>query len=295
MTPFVLARRRFLIAVAAIVLAGASAALGADATFQFVQMCDTQFGMGEYDRDVRNFREAVKQINELAPAFVVVCGDLVHNPNANAFADWNAVRKGFKVPCYAAPGNHDIGATATLQSITMFRETIGPDRQTWDHGGVTFIAINTPLWKSVVEKETEAQDEWLRGLLKKARKKGQPVIIAGHHPLFDKSPDEPDSKRNVMLATRKEFVPLFKKSGVIAVLTGHVHRFIALEHDGIQYISGETTCKNFDKRPFGYRVWTVDVEKKTATHEFVALKNQPKPAPAKAKSVKSGKGARKGK
>jgi len=32
--------------------------------FRFVQMCDTQLGMGGYEHDVKMFEQAVKQINE---------------------------------------------------------------------------------------------------------------------------------------------------------------------------------------------------------------------------------------
>ena len=49
--------------------------------FSFVQMCDTQLGMGGYEHDVLTFNQAVKQINELQADFVVICGDLVNNPD----------------------------------------------------------------------------------------------------------------------------------------------------------------------------------------------------------------------
>ena len=40
--------------------------------FYFIQMCDTQLGMGGYENDIRSFEQAVKQINELNPDFVVI-------------------------------------------------------------------------------------------------------------------------------------------------------------------------------------------------------------------------------
>ena len=47
--------------------------------FSFVQLCDTQLGMGGYEHDILSFEQAVKQINEINPDFAVVCGDLVNN------------------------------------------------------------------------------------------------------------------------------------------------------------------------------------------------------------------------
>jgi hypothetical protein len=49
--------------------------------FSFVQMCDTQLGMGGYEHDVKTFTLAVDQINGMKPDFVVICGDLVNKAN----------------------------------------------------------------------------------------------------------------------------------------------------------------------------------------------------------------------
>ena len=54
--------------------------------FSFVQMCDTQLGMGGYEHDVKTFGLAVDQINEMKPDFVVICGDLVNKANDQSWA-----------------------------------------------------------------------------------------------------------------------------------------------------------------------------------------------------------------
>jgi hypothetical protein len=38
-----------------------------ETSFTFVQLCDTQLGMGGYEHDVKAFRQAVQQINALTP------------------------------------------------------------------------------------------------------------------------------------------------------------------------------------------------------------------------------------
>jgi hypothetical protein len=42
------------------------------------------------------------------------------------------------------------------------------------------------------------------------------------------------------------------------------------EYKGIQLVNGETTSKNFDKRPMGFRWWDVAAKGKMV-HGFVAL------------------------
>ena len=67
-------------------------------TFTFVQISDTQLGMGGYEHDVNSFKQAVKQVNSLKPDFVLICGDLVGNADEKSFADFNNIKAGFIVP-----------------------------------------------------------------------------------------------------------------------------------------------------------------------------------------------------
>ena len=59
--------------------------------FSFVQLCDTQLGMGGYEHDIRTFKQAVRQINMLDADFVVICGDLVNHANDSSYSDFNLV------------------------------------------------------------------------------------------------------------------------------------------------------------------------------------------------------------
>ncbi|MBT6400407.1 MAG: hypothetical protein HOK04_11500, partial [Verrucomicrobia bacterium] len=95
--------------------------------FTFIQMCDTQLGMGGYEHDVMTFTLAVKQINAMKPDFVVICGDLVQTANDKSFEDFNRIRAGFKLPCHCAAGNHDVSNNPTPESLRRYREKIGQD------------------------------------------------------------------------------------------------------------------------------------------------------------------------
>jgi predicted phosphodiesterase len=75
---------------------------------------------------------------------------------------------------------------------------------------------------------------------------------------------------NLPQTKRKALLDLFEEKGVVAVLAGHTHRLIINEYKGIQLINGETTSSNFDKRPFGFRLWHVTGER-PFKHEFVPL------------------------
>ncbi|NLS91137.1 MAG: hypothetical protein GXX96_03015 [Planctomycetaceae bacterium] len=239
---------------------------------QFVQICDTQLGFGEkgYEQDVESFRQAVRQINAMKPAFVVICGDLVHKPEPQAFADFKEVMAELEVPCRCAAGNHDLGHPPTAASLAKYREAIGKDYYSFKHQGITFVVVNTEFWKAPVEGETAAHDRWFEETLRQAKADSSPVIVAGHHPLFLKKADEKEEYFNIPPEKRAEILRLFKENGVVAMLSGHTHRLVENEYEGIQFLSGEATSKNFDKRPFGFRVWEVD-EAGKVSHRFVAL------------------------
>ncbi|MCK5606307.1 hypothetical protein KAR91_30685, partial [Candidatus Pacearchaeota archaeon] len=100
--------------------------------------------------------------------------------------------------------------------------------------------------------------------------KGSRVFVVAHYPLFLKNPDEAEEYMNLPLAKRKELLSLFEERGVVALLGGHTHRLVINEYKGIQLVNGETTSKNFDKRPFGFRLWHVG-DTSPFRHDFVPL------------------------
>ena len=238
--------------------------------FTFAQMCDTQLGMGGYEHDVKTFEQAVVKINKMAPDFVVICGDLVNRSNDRSFADFNRIKSGFKIPCYCASGNHDVENTPTAESLRRYREKIGKDYYTFEHKGFTFVVANTQLWKAPLAGESDRHDAWFKEALEAARAKGSPVVVVVHYPLYLNKPDEKEVYFNLPVAKRNEILDLCEKNGVVAVLGGHTHKFMENRYKGIQLVNGETTSKNFDKRPMGFRLWEVDGER-GMKHRFVGL------------------------
>ena len=270
-------RREFLTAaglgVAAIAMPSCVSSPGKfseDQTFTFAQICDTQLGFGGYEHDVKSFKQAVQQINALKPAFVVICGDLVNAPDEKSFADFNEIKAGFNVPCYCASGNHDVGNKPTPVSLQHYRKVVGEDYCSFEHKGHTFVIVNTQLWKAPVKDESEKQDSWLAAALETAANKSSRTFVVGHYPLFLEKPDEDEQYFNLPVAKRKKLLDLFEERGVVAVLGGHTHRLLINEHNGIQLVNAETTSQNFDKRPYGFRLWHVG-DTRPFKHDFVPL------------------------
>lgn len=255
--------------VICILLVGISCYGQATKPFTFVQLCDIQLGMGGYDHDVKSFRQAVKQINALHPDFAVICGDLVNTPNDSSYADFKKIMKGFSMPCYCIPGNHDVGNIPDNASLKYYRTTIGKDYYSFTRNGYSFIAINTQLWKVNVENESHKFDAWFNETLRSFGNKHLPIIVLGHIPMYRTDPEEKEVYSNLPQDKREEVLELLKQNNVLLYLSGHSHTLIINNYKGIQLVSGETTSKNFDKRPLGFRLWKVSSD--SIRHQFIQL------------------------
>lgn len=223
----------------------------------FVQICDTQLGFGRYgyEQDLKNFRTAVNQINDLNPDFVVICGDLVNIPNEKTFSDFSAIVKTFKMPCHLASGNHDVGNTPTARSLQEYNTFLGRDYYSFVVKNHAFIVTNTQLWKKDVQHESEKHDLWFKEQLTKHKNK--PITVVGHYPLYIEDPFEDETYYNLPTSKRKQLLRLFDEHKVKAYLSGHAHKKIINSFAGTSLVTGETLSANFDRRPLGFRLWRV--------------------------------------
>ena len=262
-------------AISALVLlalwvAGPASVLSQTQPFDLVQMCDPQIGFVDYAAELARFQQAVRQINELKPDCVLICGDLVERPSRKSFADFNAAKAAFKVPCYCVPGNHDVGEVPTPESLQFYRQSIGKDYYCIEHKGCAILVVNTQLWKTYVPEESEKQDAWFKENLAAAAKQGRRILVAGHIPLFSRTPEEPNGHDNLPLAKRRELLSLFERYGVQLMLAGHTHRIVIVQYKQTQIVASETTSLNVDFRPFGFRLWHINGAG-PFRHEFVML------------------------
>jgi len=75
---------------------------------------------------------------------------------------------------------------------------------------------------------------------------------------------------NIPPVKRRELLQLCENHGVVAFLAGHTHKLVVNEYKGIQFVNGETTSRNMDNRPMGFRWWDVSAQGKME-QRFVAL------------------------
>lgn len=262
-------RRSFLLGAAAAVCAGCESVRvakdgdrsAAGGSVRIAHCGDPQLGFpgkpDAYKADLARLEREIEIVNELKPDLCFIAGDMTHKAE-ELTRDWPRLIKLFKVPVVVTPGNHDMGKSITRENVERFRKVFGYDYTSTKVGKWRFISGNSTYWYKTEEKELkDAYEKWFAAELSSAKAKGEPIILASHISPFMRWINEGDDYENCPKSFRKKRLDLYVGSGVKFHLCGHTHRMVARAYGGMTILNPETTCRNFDLLPFGFRMFTV--------------------------------------
>ena len=272
-------------------------------SFFFVQMADPQFGLFAYlsglsaaeieamhrrgmtvrpapkitgfADETRLYGKAIDEANRLRPDFVVMCGDMVNDSD-----DEEQLGELFRItgeldpsiPMHWVAGNHDVGNELTTESLATYRRRFGADNYVFDHGGSTFVVLNSNVAydPSHVPEEWERQLDFLRDALVEARRRDSDhVVVFTHHPLFLREHDEADSIFVVPQVRRRVLLDLLVSYGATAMFSGHYHRNSYGEYRGLQMVTTGAVGYPLGDDPSGFRIVQVHLDR--LEHEYHAL------------------------
>lgn len=134
--------------------------------FRFVQASDTHIAPAVVPRA----RRMIAMVDSVAPALLIVSGDLVKDAlrvsetEATGYYDLFAREmSALRTPYRTVPGNHEmfgierelskVPTTHPLVGKTMYRRRFGPEYYSFNAGGVHFVALNT----------VDIDDQWYYG------------------------------------------------------------------------------------------------------------------------------------
>lgn len=181
-------------------------------------------------------RYVIEAVNRLEPDFVIHMGDLVHpvpgHPTFGQVADdFNQLYENVKSPLHIIPGNHDCGDKKiswmpAVQVNDTFLKTyekyFGPHYGSFDHKGIHFVLINSPVLNSGLDLEAE-QRAWLEKDL--AETDCERILLFTHYPPYVTDPYEETHYDNIDEPARSWLLGLIEKHKIEAVFAGHVHNF----------------------------------------------------------------------
>lgn len=227
--------------------------------FIFVHASDTHIA----DASVARTRRLKALVDSIAPAFVLITGDLIRDalrvpePEATGYYEL-FVREtgGFTAPVWTVPGNHELFGIERHRSLVaesnplygrgMYRHYLGPDYYSFTYGGVHFVGLNTAdhedLW--YYGHVDSLQLQWLERDLA-ALPAGTPVVTFNHipfasavHDLDGFTDDGPAptllrvrgvSRYRHVVTNADSILKVVGHQRLAIALGGHMHRREALE------------------------------------------------------------------
>ncbi len=211
------------------------------------------------------FRDLIKRIDTLNPAFVVHTGDRIYGTGSSVatvrrqYEEFKEAVKPLRAKLYQAIGNHEIQGSIANQEF--FKKEIGGLYYSFDHGNSHFTVLNS----QIVGEEgriTGKQLEWLKDDLHQARAAKHRFVFV-HMPLFpvdghlgralDSRPKERDALHKLFVAGR-----------VDTVFCGHEHLYDEQTRNGVRYIitggGGARTWPSFQGKGDFYHFIIVNVK-----------------------------------
>ena len=211
----------------------------------------------------------------------MVAGDLTENGTEAEFAEFGRQSAAFSAPVLVLPGNHDVGGKClpnapgpvTPERVRQYEGRFGPSFWRRDIGGIRLLGLNSLLMGSGFEREN---DQWAFLEQELSAPTMLPTIVALHQPLFLLRTGESGGDYwNVEPAPRARLLLLLQSGGVRAVLSGHIHRPLRHEINGILFLTTPPVSFGLPpgKQPQGWTLVTVPVEGGPVTAEVRYLKD----------------------
>ena len=227
--------------------------------------CDPQLGFGlnenaeeAYQQDLACLKREIERLNAVRPDLVFFAGDMVHRI-AEIERDWPDLLPKIEPRVLVAPGNHDVPEPVDRAKLDAFCKVFGREYDSILINGWRMIAINSQYCRATdAQALYDAQVEWFRRELEGARERGERVVVGSHIPPFVKALDEKDEYFNFPTNLRADYLDYLLANGTLFYLAGHTHTTLERAYRGLPILNGETTSRNFDKRPRGFRLLKID-------------------------------------
>ncbi len=196
------------------------------------------------------FPKAVGKLNELRPEFVITVGDLIQGGAGNRnveklkgqWLEFNSFIKGFDMPFFYLPGNHDLGNEVADQ---IWDEMFGVRYYSFLYEDVLFLCLNTqggPGSKPALLQDK--QIEWALGELKK-NDQVRWTLVFMHQPLWlmEEGILIRDKGKKILRKTETGWPKIAKalKGRRHTVFAGHVHHYGKYERNGTSFYTLGTT------------------------------------------------------
>jgi predicted phosphodiesterase len=190
---------------------------------------------------------AVSDINEIAPEFVIVPGDITDDGEPEQFRRVKEILDGLRCPYYVVPGNHDAVQRSTRAEIgaKLFAEAFGfdPADQVVEIGELQIALVDStdptaspfPDWDVATARfggvaagvDSGALRPGQASALAERLDKTRPTLLAQHHELHP-FPGFPPVRFALRAEDAAEELKALEDHNLVGVVAGHTHRSAVL-------------------------------------------------------------------
>ena len=197
-------------------------------SFRFAVISDMHISQ-ENEQNSHDLNSVVADINsQQGIAFVLVTGNITDNGDLKSLNEAKKMLNKLNAPFYVLAGNHD---TKTIDDFGInFKKVFGDNKFRHSFNGFFFLGLSSGQYLNAQDGHFSAQDvEWLKRTLKNIGKK-KPVFFVTHHPLKTGDVDN-----------WFEITDILREYNTQTAISGHYHKNLALNYDGISGILNRTT------------------------------------------------------
>lgn len=180
----------------------------------YAVVADTQ----KPDKDpYKDFAWAVAQINEIAPQFTLMPGDLTNTGSADQLRGFMKVAQGLRTPVHYAVGNHEAGVGEQVYRQRFTEHTGQPPFYHREVGGWHLIVLDSVRFVDAkLQHDGEIDPEQMDWLAQELQSipPDAPILLSLHHPFV----------RHDGLTNYPAVLKLFSGHWLVYTITGHFHR-----------------------------------------------------------------------
>ena len=207
----------------------------------FAQLTDIHVGNNNLNPEAarRNLRVALEEIAAwpVDCRAVAVTADLVCSGRKDELREYCELTAGTALPLYALPANHDLWGE---EDAAAWHDLIGAERHVVDMDDLRLVLLQDIRrrpdgdgWHAFLPPEELA---WLD---EKLGEHAGPAVVGWHAPILAEGADFHDNWRG---SNASEVLALLRKHGVLALISGHWHRFGEWEVEGVRVINSGALC-----------------------------------------------------
>ena len=180
----------------------------------YAVVADTQKPDGDPYSD---FAWAVAQVNEIAPRFTLMPGDLTNTGSVDQFRNFMTVAKGLRTPVHYAVGNHEGGVGEKVYRERFTEQTGQPPFYHRRIGGWHLLVLDSVRFvDGKLQHDGEIDSEQLAWLARELKSipRDAPILLSLHHPFI----------RHDGLTNYPAVLKLVSGHWLVYTVTGHFHR-----------------------------------------------------------------------